>query len=167
MVGDWVEKYPESAKKIKEAGHEIASHSNTHPHVTNLSYEENVDEIKKSVDIINSVTGANVRLYRPPYGEYNDNVIKSANDSGYIPIQWSLDTLDYTNLTGQQIWNKIENKLTSGDIILMHNGTEHTADSLGLLIENIHKKGYEIVTVSDLIYYENYIIDINGVQKSK
>ena len=167
MVGDWVKKYPESAKKIKEAGHEIASHSNTHPHVNNLSYEENVEEIKESVDIINNITGAEVKLYRPPYGEYNDNVIKSANDSGYIPIQWSLDTLDYTNLTGQQMWNRIENKLTSGDIILMHNGTEHTADSLGLLIENIHKKGYEIVTVSDLIYHENYIIDINGVQKSK
>ena len=145
MVGDWVKKYPESAKKIKEAGHEIASHSNTHPHVNNLSYEENVEEIKESVDIINNITGAEVKLYRPPYGEYNDNVIKSANDSGYIPIQWSLDTLDYTNLTGQQMWNRIENKLTSGDIILMHNGTEHTADSLEMILKNIQKEGLEIV----------------------
>ena len=74
MVGDWVKKFPEAAKKIKEAGHEIATHSNTHPHVNQLSYEENVKEIQDSVKLIKDITGADVKLYRPPYGEYNDTV---------------------------------------------------------------------------------------------
>lgn len=167
MVGDWVKKFPEAAKKIKEAGHEIATHSNTHPHVNQLSYEENVKEIQDSVKLIKDITGADVKLYRPPYGEYNDTVIKSANDKGLIPIQWSLDTLDYTNLTGTQMWERLEKKLSNGDIILMHNGAKHTADSLEMIIQSINKKGYKIVPVSELVYHENYIIDINGTQKNK
>ena len=167
MVGDWVKKFPEAAKKIKEAGHEIATHSNTHPHINQLSYEENVKEIQDSVKLIKDITGADVKLYRPPYGEYNDTVIKSANDKGLIPIQWSLDTLDYTNLTGTQMWERLEKKLSNGDIILMHNGAKHTADSLEMIIQSINKKGYKIVPVSELVYHENYIIDINGTQKNK
>ncbi len=167
MVGEWVKKFPEAAKKIKEAGHEIASHSNTHPHVTQMTYEQNVQEIEESIKILQDTTGATVKLYRPPYGEYNDTVIQAANDKGLIPIQWSLDTLDYTNLTGEQMWKRIEGKLSNGDIILMHNGTTHTADSLEMILQNVKNKGYEIVPVSDLVYHENYIIDINGIQKNK
>ena len=99
MVGDWIQKYPDAVKKIHEAGHEIASHSDTHPHVNNLSYEKNIEEIEKSNDKIEKVTGKRTKIYRPPYGEYNDTVIKSAQDKGYHTIQWSLDTLDYTGLT--------------------------------------------------------------------
>lgn len=165
MVGDWVKKYPEAAKKIKEAGHEIGTHSNTHPHVNNLDYEKNAYELRESAKIIKETTGTDVKLYRTPYGEYNDTVIKVANENGYIPIQWSLDTLDYTKLTGEQMWDRLKNKLTSGDIILMHNGTEHTADSLDMIIKNIKNTGFDVVRVSDIIYTENYTIDVNGVQK--
>lgn len=166
MVGDWAEKFSESAKKIKEAGHEIATHSDTHPHVNQLTYEENILEIEKSVKRIQDITGATIRLYRPPYGEYNDTVIRASNDKGYIPIQWSLDTLDYTNLTGEQMWDRLKNKLSNGDIILMHNGTKHTSDSLNMILQNISQKEYKVVPVSELIYQENYTIDVNGVQKS-
>lgn len=99
MVGDWIEKFPEAAKKISDAGHEIASHSDTHPHVNNLSYEKNIEEIEKSNDKIEKITGSRTKIYRAPYGEYNDTVIKAAQDKGYYTIQWNLDTLDYTGLT--------------------------------------------------------------------
>ena len=99
MVGDWIEKFPEAAKKIHEAGHEIASHSNTHPHVNNLSYEENIEEIEKCNDKIESITGKRTQIYRAPYGEYNNTVVQAAQDKGYFCIQWNLDTLDYTGLT--------------------------------------------------------------------
>ena len=85
--------------------------------------------------------------------------------SNHKTIQWSLDTLDYKGLTGDEIWNRLRDKLKSGDIVLMHNGTEHTADALDKIISNIKEKGYEIVPVSTLIYNENYTIDVNGVQK--
>lgn len=96
MVGDWIEKFPEAVKKISEEGHEIASHSDTHPHVNNLTYEQNIEEIEKSNDKIEKITGARTKIYRAPYGEYNNTVIKSAQDKGYYTIQWNLDTLDYT-----------------------------------------------------------------------
>ena len=166
MVGDWIEKYPEAVKKVYDAGHEIGTHSDTHPHVNNLSYEENIEELKKSNEKIESITGTKTNLYRTPYGEYNQTVIKAAQDNGYYTIQWSLDTLDYTGLTGEAIWNRIKDKIGSGDIILMHNGTEHTADSLDMILKNIKAKNLDIVKVSELIYKENYVIDVNGTQKS-
>lgn len=167
MVGDWVDKYPDEVKKIYEEGHEIGNHSNTHPHVNNLTYEQNIEEIKKCSDKIKQITGENPILYRTPYGEYNDTVIKSALENEYYVIQWNKDTLDYQALTGEQMWKRIEKNLQNGDIILSHNGTAHTADSLDFLIKNIKEKGFEIVKVSDLIYKENYEIDNNGTQTSK
>lgn len=164
MVGDWIEKFPDAVKKISEAGHEIASHSDTHPHVNNLSYEENIEEIEKSNEKIEKITGSRTNIYRPPYGEYNDTVIKAAEDKGYYCIQWNLDTLDYTGLTGDEMWNRLKDKLKSGDIILTHNGTEHTADSLEQIIKNIKAKGLEVVKVSDLIYKDGYTINNNGTQ---
>lgn len=140
------------------------SHSNTHPHVNNLSYEENIKEIETSNDKIEKVIGKRTNLYRAPYGEYNNTVIKAANDKGYYTIQWSLDTLDYTGLTGDEMWNRLNSKISSGDIILTHNGTKHTADSLDMLLKNIKQKGYEVVPVSELIYKDSYKIDSTGMQ---
>lgn len=164
MVGDWIEKYPEAVKKIYEAGHEIGTHSDTHPHVNNLSYEENVKELENSNDKIEKITGSRTNLYRTPYGEYNQTVIEAAEDNGYYTIQWSLDTLDYTGITGTEMWNRIKDKIGSGDIILMHNGTEYTADSLDSILKQIKEKKLQVVKISELIYKDNYTIDINGTQ---
>ncbi len=69
------------------------SHSNSHPHVNNLTYEKNVDEIEKSNEKLETIIGRKTNLYRAPYGEYNNTVIKAANDNKYFTIQWSLDIL--------------------------------------------------------------------------
>lgn len=164
MVGDWVDKYPEAVKKIYETGHEIGSHSNTHPHVNNLSAEKNLEEINLSVNKIEKITGHKTNLYRAPYGEYNNIVIKTAQENGFYPIQWNLDTLDYQGLTGEEMWNRLKNKLDGGSIILSHNGTKHTADSLDMLIKNIKSSGFKLVTISELIYKDNYSINNNGTQ---
>ncbi len=147
-------------KQVKKYG----SHSDTHPHVNNLSYEKNIEEIEKSNEKIEKITGKRTSLYRAPYGEYNNTVIKAATDKGYYTIQWSLDTLDYTGLTGQEMWGRLKGKISAGDIILTHNGTKHTADSLDMIIKNIKQKGLEIVPVSELIYKNNYKIDATGTQ---
>lgn len=164
MVGNWIEKNEEAAKKIYEAGHELANHSYSHPHVSNLNYDKNKEQIEKCSKLIEKITGKPSNLYRGPYGEYNDTVIQAAKDLNHITIQWSIDTLDYNSLTGEQMWERIEPKLENGSIILMHNGTENTANSLEMIIDNIKSKGFEIVPVSKLIYKENYKIDSNGKQ---
>lgn len=164
MVGNWIEKNEKAAKKIHEAGHELANHSYSHPHVNNLNYDKNKEQIEKCSRLIEQITGKPSTLYRGPYGEYNDTVIQAAKDLNHSTIQWSIDTLDYNSLTGEQMWERIEPKLESGSIILMHNGTENTANSLGMIIENIKNKGFDIVPVSELIYKDNYMIDNNGQQ---
>lgn len=164
MVGDWVNKFPDAVKKIHDSGNEIANHSESHAHVNNLNHEKNIEQITKCSDRIKALTGNPTTLYRGPYGEYNDTVVKAAQDSNHIMIQWNIDTLDYNGLTGEQMWQRIEPKLEKGSIILMHNGTENTALSLDMIIKNIKEKGYEPVTVSELIYKEDYTIDNNGIQ---
>ena len=164
IVGEWADKYPEEVKKISEAEHEIGTHSNTHPHVNNLSAEKNLEEIKISVNKLEKLTNQKITLYRTPYGEYNDIVIETSRNNGYFPIQWNIDTLDYEGLNCEEMWNRIKGKLSNGSIILSHNGTEHTAESLDTIIKNIKKQGYDFVKVSDLIYKENYIINSNGTQ---
>lgn len=164
MVGEWVEKYKERVKQIAEANQEIGNHSYSHPHVNKLTYEQNVDEILKCSKIIEQTTGKEVTLYRAPYGEYNNAVVKAARENKHEIIQWSVDTLDYNSLTGEQMWERINKRLKQGSIILMHNGTKYTAKSLDMIIKNIKSKGYEIVTVSNLIYTENYKMDANGEQ---
>ena len=165
MVGDWVDKYPEVVKKIYDAGHEIANHSDSHPHVNNLDYDRNIKEIKDCSEKVKAIIGKETTLYRGPYGEYNDTVIKAAKDSNHITIQWNIDSLDWKSLTEDQMWQRIEPKLSNGSIILMHNGTQNTALSLDKIISNIKEKGYEVVKVSDMIYKDNYTVDNNGVQR--
>lgn len=164
MVGDWVEKNETAVKKIYEQGHEIGNHSYSHPHVSNMNYDQNKEQIQKCSDLIKKITGQETLLYRGPYGEYNDTVIKAAEDLNCKTIQWSIDSLDYKGLTCDQMWERIEPKLENGSIILMHNGTENTALSLNEIITKIKEKGYTPVTISELIYEQDYTIDNNGVQ---
>ena len=96
IVGDWADKYPEYVKKIAKAGHEIANHSNTHPHVNNLNLSENANEIRLNSEKIEKITGKKTLLYRAPYGEYNNTVINAATEENHTVIQWNLDTIDYT-----------------------------------------------------------------------
>ena len=124
-------------------------------------------EIKECSEKIKEITGNETTLYRAPYGEYDNTVIKAVKGQEHIAIQWNLDTLDYTGITGNEMWQKIESKLSNGSIILTHNGTKHTADSLDMLIKNIKASGFQVTTVSDLIYKDNYTINNNGTQISK
>ncbi|MDO5555826.1 MAG: polysaccharide deacetylase family protein [Clostridia bacterium] len=105
MVGNWVDKFPDAVKKIHESGNEIANHSESHAHVNNLNYEKNVEEIIKCSDKIKLITGNNTTLYRGPYGEYNDTVVKAAEDNNHIMIQWSIDTLTILYKQKQRLKN--------------------------------------------------------------
>jgi len=99
MVGDWIEKYKEAAKKIFENGHELANHSYSHPHVNHLRKEENIKQINKCSELIKQITGSPSTLYRGPYGEYNNTVIEAAKETNHKTIQWSIDSLDYKALS--------------------------------------------------------------------
>ena len=91
VVGDWVDKYPESVKALHDAGHEVMNHSNTHAHMNQLSAQEIIADVEACNDKIEAVTGVRPTLIRPPYGEYNDQVISAIRSIGMEPIQWDVD----------------------------------------------------------------------------
>lgn len=169
MVGDWVRKYPETVKKLAEAGHDVANHSNKHPHVNNMNKEAIKKDIMDAHETIKNVTGQECYLYRPPYGEYNNTVLEAAQECNYHTIQWDVDSIDWKGYDAPTIVNKVVNHkhLGDGSIILLHNGAKHTAEALPQIIEGLQGKGYEIVPISELIYKENYFLDHEGRQYQK
>ncbi len=160
----WTEKYPEYVKKISDAGHEIGTHSATHPYMSRLSETEIKKELETSSQAITKITGKPVEVFRPPYGDYDDLLIDTANAMGLYPIQWDVDSLDWKNLSASDILERIASKTKSGSIILMHNNGLHTAEALPLVIDTLRGKGFEFVTVGELIYRENYTLDAAGRQ---
>ncbi len=167
LVGTWAEKYPEAAKKIKEAGHEIASHSYDHAHYAQLSEAEMQADMDKSDAIIKEVTGADCNLFRAPYGEYNEALVRLCGETGRYTIQWDVDSLDWKGLSAAEMEARILPRLRSGSIILFHTGTEQTAAALPALLEKIQAEGYAFSTVGDMIYKENYTVNHEGRQTKK
>ncbi len=98
VVGDWVEKYPESVKALSEAGHEVMNHSSSHAHFSSLSTEQITADIAACNDKIAAVTGAKPTLFRCPYGEYDDHVIQAVESMGMTAIQWDVER-SHTNET--------------------------------------------------------------------
>lgn len=94
LCGYWVDKYPEEVKKIYNDGHDIGNHSNTHPHGSKLSLEENKENIQGCHEKIKNLLGIDANLYRPPFGEYNDTVLDAAKACGYYAIQWDVELLE-------------------------------------------------------------------------
>ena len=168
VVGDWVDKYPESVLALHEAGHEIMNHSNTHAHMSQLSREEIVADVEACNDKIEAVTGVRPTLIRPPYGEYDNNVISAIRSIGMEPIQWDVDSLDWKEIPADEICQRVVSRVGPGSIVLFHNAAIHTPEALPGIIEALLQEGYTFVPISQLIlpgtYNTDYTIDHTGRQ---
>ncbi len=164
VVGGWVDKYPDSVKALAKAGHSIQNHSNTHPNLPTLSDEG----IKKEIELCNrkieKITKKCPVLLRPPYGDYNNNLINVMNGLGMYTIQWDVDSLDWKDISADEIYNRVTEKVKNGSIVLFHNAALNTPEALPRILEKLKKDGYEFVTVEDLIYKTGYGIDHTGMQ---
>lgn len=166
MTGEWVEKYPDCVKTLVEKGHDLGNHSASHPDMTKLSKEKQREQILNVHNAVKELTGYEMDLFRPPYGAYNNEVIRTCYELGYFPIQWDVDSLDWKDLSASDIINKVCNhkSLDNGSIILCHNGAKHTAEALDEMLTNLERLGYEIVPISKLILRENFHMDVTGQQ---
>jgi len=167
VVGEWARRNPEEARMIAEQGHDLANHSENHFKMSVLSRDRVKKEILDCTRTIEETAGVKTDLFRAPYGDYNDTVISIARQNGYFTIQWSLDSLDWKpGITEDAILSRIS-KVSSGDILLFHNDTAHTAKILGKVIDIIREKGLSPVPVSELIIRDNFEIRHDGRQVPK
>lgn len=168
LTGGWVDSYPDDVKAIAAAGHDIGNHSQTHPEMSKLSKGQIREELLTVHEKVKELTGQNMCFFRPPYGDYNNLVIQTATECGYLSIQWDIDSLDWKNYGIQSIIDQTVNNsnLSNGSIILMHNGAKYTKDALETIILSLKAKGYEFVTLSELVYKDHFHMDATGKQIS-
>lgn len=166
MTGGWISSYPDDVKEIFAAGHDLGNHSENHKNMSQLSDEEQKQELITVHNKVKELTGVEMELFRPPYGDYDNSVILNAKECGYHTVQWSVDSLDWKDYGVDSIIDTVTNhkNLENGAIILCHNGAKYTAEALDRMITILKEKGYELVPLSELIYKDNYFMDVNGKQ---
>lgn len=167
VVGDWVDKYPESVKALSDAGNEVMNHSSHHAHFSQLNDSEIVSDITACNEKIAAVTGETPVLFRCPYGEYDDHVISAVNGMGMTAVQWDVDSLDWKGISADEIKSRVLKNVSPGSIVLFHNAAENTPQALPGIIESLIADGYRIVPISQMLLSGDYTIDHTGRQCAK
>ena len=170
IMGGWVnysDENREKLMKINEYGHEIGNHSYIHPSFTKINHERMADEIKKTEDIVYAATDSKIKLFRFPSGDYNEDALEYVRSLGYECIQWDVDSIDYKESGLEVEYNRVMKNIKEGSIVLFHNNAKYTPENLKKIITKLTKEGYEFVTVSELIYDDNYYVDEKGEQIKK
>ncbi len=160
VIGSRVEQYPDLAKREVREGHEIANHTFHHSRIRKLSPEELREEIEKTGATIASVTGQTPHLFRPPGGYYDETIVNTAKEAGYKVIMWSWhqDTRDWSQPGTNRIVNLVLSNARNGDIVLFHDHGRNrlqTVNALKQILPELQHKGYQFVTISELIQIKN------------
>ena len=164
LVDIWTQKYPELVKEIVARGHEIGNHSTSHPQMSKLNEAQIAKELNTQADNVLAIAGVRPVLFRPPYGDYNNRVIATARAQGFVPIQWSVDSLDWKNRGAQEIITRAT-KVKSGDIVLFHNDSQYILDALPAVLKYYAENGYSVVPISEILLTGETTIDIQGRQQ--
>jgi len=154
FVGDWVKKFPDLVRDISREGHEIANHGLYHGHPNTMSRDELNRLILDNARLLDEVTGEPpAKLFAPPYGEFNEQVVSVAGNLGYRTILWTVDTVDWKRPAPEVITRRVIEKIEPGAIMLMH-PTAPTVEALGGIIKSLKEQGYTFVTVGRLLRQE-------------
>jgi len=154
LTGQWIERYPDSARQIAEAGHELGNHSWSHPAFTSLSDEQIREQLRRTEGIARRVCGRSTKpLFRPPFGARDERVRSVVAEEGYLTIYWTVDSWDSVkkDITPQMITDRVMRRIRPGAIVLMHCGSEATARALPQLLNALDAQGYRVVTVGELL----------------
>ena len=153
LSGPWTVRHPEIAKQIKNMGFEIGNHGNLHKDFSNYPDAWIRQQVGLSEKAIKQVTNVKTTLIRTPNGDFNPRVIQCLSSMGYTVIQWNTDSLDWKNPGVSAITNRVLNRAVPGDIILMHasDSSKQIPQALPQIIDGLRAKGYQFVTVSELL----------------
>jgi polysaccharide deacetylase family sporulation protein PdaB len=153
LSSPWSKTHPDIVKRIVDDGYEIASHGHRHDNYSQYSEAEMRKQITLAHDILTNMTGKKINLIRMPNGDFDKRVLRVADELGYKVIQWDTDSLDWKNPGVDNIVNRVVTRAHPGDIILMHasDSCKQTHEALPVIIDQLRAKGYEFVTVSQLL----------------
>jgi polysaccharide deacetylase family sporulation protein PdaB len=153
LSSPWSKSHPAILNKIVKGGFEIGSHGNKHVNYSGLSDTEIRNQIQSADQILNQLLGKSPNLIRLPNGDFDKRVLKIATELNYTVIQWDTDSLDWMNKGVDNIIERVVSKAHPGDIVLMHasDSSKQTHEALPVIIDQLRAKGYEFVTVSELI----------------
>ena len=147
--GSWLNKNLELARAIGEAGHELSNHAYSHPNMSTLSRERQLDEIQKTEDLLKKL-GVKNKLFAPPSGDFNDLTVKIAHELGLKTVMWTIDTVDWQNPGAEVVLRRVTSRIEPGALVLMH-PTESTSQALGAMIREVKKRGLLLGTVSEVL----------------
>ncbi|SEN61839.1 polysaccharide deacetylase family sporulation protein PdaB [Lihuaxuella thermophila] len=153
LSSPWAETHPDLVKEIVEMGFEIGSHGHRHDNYSTYNEQQIRTQISKADQILTELTGKKPKLIRFPNGDFDKRVLQVADQMGYKTIQWDTDSQDWMNPGTDKIIQRVVSKAHPGDIILMHasDSCKQTHEALPVIIDKLREKGYEFVTVSELI----------------
>lgn len=168
LAGNWLEEYPEWVREIASRGHEIGNHSYAHAHMNSLSPEQIRRDLARAHALIREIAGVDATVFRPPFGEYGNKLIEEAEKLGYLTVQWSIDSLDWKDVSASYMIDTILKRAGPGDIVLFHNAGKHTPEAVEVILERLQADGYQVVPVGELVYREHYIIEPHsGLQRPR
>lgn len=157
IVGSQAQYFPDMLKRIVKDGFALGNHTWDHPELLKLTPQQITQEIGSTEDEIQKVTGLRPDLFRPPYGEYTDQDIQLIRNLGYRVVMWSVDTVDWSGASAEQILSTVKQKISPGGIVLQHSlqfkpgVLDGTVEALPKIIDQLRSEGYQFVTVQTLL----------------
>lgn len=157
--------HPELIARMKDEGHDIGTLGVSHEDLSQKTGEEQRSELREAKKAAYEY-GISMEFFRPPYGNYNDSLIRTAWEEGFYTVRWSVDSMDWKNYGPESLIQTVtkSKEFGSGAIVRLNSEAEDTKGALKELIRMIQKKGYHLVPVSELIHRGKYHMDVNGRQ---
>lgn len=161
VLGQCVANNPEIAKRIVDEGHEIASHSWSHPQLSKMGEDSVRDQLQRTHDVVKQTTGVTMTLFRPPYGAFTQRQHRWANAVwGYKIIMWDVDPLDWKYRSASHVENEIIKGTQNGSIILVHDIHKTSVDAMPATVDALLKRGFKFVTVSELLKMDKPVVKV-------
>lgn len=149
VVGENIPGNEDLIRQMEADGHLIGNHTYDHADISKLSDEENCRELQKTSDMVKEITGHGTAYVRPPFGNWKDTMDCQIS---MISVKWTIDTLDWKSKNVTEIIGKVMQQISDHDIILMHDYYETSVEAALQIVDRLLEKGYEFVTVEDLIF---------------
>lgn len=149
VTGMHAEQYPELIRRMSEEGHLIGNHTYSHMQLSSSNSEAFKEELVRTNETIEQLTGQEVQYVRPPYGTWDKKFEKELN---MFPVLWTVDPLDWCSDNVSGIVKKVTTKVKENSIILLHDEYKSTVTAALQIVDELMEEGYEFVTVDELLF---------------